>query len=129
VPNGKSKLLVMRKLFLFTLFLFSCSIFSQSKISRSELLKAERITDLVKDIPVDCKVTSYVFKITRYKEVKGKTEKTEKTDKLKCVGNELRLDMQDLFKASDKGDKFSFEKLETACLEKHKKKYSFEIKE
>lgn len=117
----------MKNLLLLSLLFYSCAVFSQTKISKTDLLKAERITDLVKDIPVDCKVTGYLFKITRYKEVKGKTEKTEKTDKIKCVGNELRLDMQDLFKSSNAGDKFSFEKLETACLEKHKKKYSFEI--
>lgn len=120
-------------LFLF-LFLFTGGVFSQSKnatqkISKVELLKAERITDLIKDIPVDCKVTGYLFKMTQYKEQKenGKVAKKENVSKIKCVGNELRIDMQDLFKTSEAGDTFSFDKMETACLEKHKKKYLFEI--
>lgn len=112
----------MRKiLFLFLLALI-INVKGQSgsdiiKISKEQLIKCELITELIKDVPVDCKVTSYLFSI----------KTNDKTFKIDCVGNELRLEIQDAFKKANKGDKFSFNKLETACLEKHKKKYSFVI--
>lgn len=106
-------------------FLFLTTLtYSQNKAdepiyaANTLLAKAELITELVKDIPTDCKVTGYIFS---YTPLKGKPYK------INCVGNELRLEIQNLFKKSKEGDKFWFDKLETACLEKHKTKYYFKV--
>lgn len=109
------------------LLLLSIAGFSQNKAKVKEeaipvgtvlLAKVELITELVKDIPIDCHVTGYVF--TMYL-------KDKKPFKINCVGNELSLEVQGQLKKAKEGDKFTFDKLETACLEKHKTKYIFKV--
>ena len=121
-PNGDLKLFFMKSLLSVFFILVLAQGFSQKRsetlgVSKTKLTEVQLITELIKDIPADCKVTGYIFSI--------KTK--DKTVKIHCVGNELRIEIQDAFKKADKGDLFSFNKLETACLEKHKKKYSFII--
>ena len=92
---------------------------SITKISKTKIVQDSLITNLIKDIPQDCKVTGYVFSVRTNK----------KLLKVNCVGNELRLEIQTAFKKTNKGDTLNFDKIETACLEKHKKKYSFIVSE
>ena len=92
---------------------------SITKVSKAKLIQDSLITDLIKDIPFDCKVTGYVYSVRTNK----------KLFKINCVGNELRLEIQGSFKKANNGDTLNFDKLKTACLEKHKKKYSFIVKE
>ncbi len=87
------------------------------KISKTQLIKDSLITNLIKDIPADCKVTGYTFSVRTNK----------KLFKINCVGNELRLEVQSAFKKANLGDTLNFTKMETACLDKHKKKYNFII--
>ena len=87
------------------------------KISKSKLIHDSLITNIIKDIPVDCKVTGYHYSVRT----------NNKQFKIKCVGNELRQEVQGTFKKANKGDTLIFDKLETACLAKHKKKYRFII--
>lgn len=115
----------MKLFFKLCLLLLPGLTFSQTKtgetikVSKVKLANDSLITNLIKDIPTDCKVTGYTFSI----------KTNEKIFKIDCVGNELRLEIQGTFKIAKVGDKFSFDKIETACLEKHKKKYSFIVTE
>jgi len=118
------KILIKILLLLIPVLGFSQKKASPEKISKSKLTEAQLITDLVKDVPVDCKVTGYKFTIKTYNKVAE-----EKVYSINCVGNELRLEIESAFKKANIGDKFSFDKMETACLDKHKKKYSFIITE
>jgi hypothetical protein len=108
---------LLKMFFLLFPFILVSQTNSGTKISKAKLITDSLITGIVKDIPADCKVTGYAFSI-----------KTNNKDfKINCVGNELRIEIQKAFKKANVGDVFSFDKMETACLEKHKKKYIFII--
>lgn len=82
------------------------------KIKFDEFKKSNRIQDVIKDIPNDCKITSYDVSIV----VSG-NEKTASFE-----GETLSKEITQMYIA--KGQKIFFENIQSGCASKHKSKYS-----
>lgn len=82
------------------------------KIKRSDFEKAGRIQDVIKDIPSDCKVTSYVFSLV----VAG-------SEKSMVVNNEALMEIKGLVNPMSQ-KKLFFEDIKSNCRSKHKNKYT-----
>jgi hypothetical protein len=100
------------------LFIASFSLAQKAtviKITKEELKKAYRINDLIKVIPNDCKVNSYVYSIV----VMG-SEKTQ----------EISGDLLENWLKSNHAilnGVFFIEKINSECRNKHKQKYKIVV--
>ncbi len=102
------------------IFLFASSfLFAQKatviNITRAELKKAYVLSDLIKDIPKDCKVQSYKLALV----VKG----VEKS--MEVIGDVL----EPLVKTNTEmvKERFFIEKIKSNCTSKHKQSYKIII--
>jgi hypothetical protein len=122
MPSGKLlNLNKMRSLFLILCFFACLPVFSQSKkeikVTKAKIAEMKTLSDIITDIPKDCKVTSFVFSANIGGSLKEFT----------CMGEGFSPEMKAVINTVEKGKALFIETIKSSCPKTHAFSYKITL--
>ena len=113
----------MKKIILFLFVCFALNSFSQAKkeikITKKQLADSKTLSDLISDIPKDCKIKTYFFSANINGSLKEFT----------CVSEGIIPELKALLLYKEKGQSVFIENIKSDCQKSHQTSYKLTLEE